>query len=165
MIGHSGQVCPTLIPAGYCKETSQYDSLHKAFIACPAFRGKDSNGIKQLFCDNLQEIYDRLYDIDAEPMDPHEDYYTTIATATKAAGEEHTTEMDSHTLLYLLEFYRITKIGGPNNPYACAEWPGIPIPHAILSLLDCKGLQFTFFIDKRESENYILHFYERNPAG
>ena len=90
-------------------------------MACPAFRGKDINGINQLFRDRLHEIYDRLYDIDAEPMDLPEDYYTTIATATEAAGEGHTAEMDPHTLLYLFEYYRITKIGGPNNPYACAE--------------------------------------------
>jgi len=54
-------------------------------------------------------------------MDPLEDYYTALATTTEAAGEGHTTEMDSHTLLYLLEIYKITKVGGPNNPYSCAE--------------------------------------------
>jgi len=32
-------------------------------------------------------------------------------------------------------------------------------------LLDIKGLQFIFFNDKRESENHILYFYERNPVG
>ena len=69
-------------------------------------------------------------------MDPPRDYYTAIATATEAAGEGQTTELDSHTLLYLLEISRITKVGGPNSPYACAEWPGIQIPQAILTLLD-----------------------------
>jgi hypothetical protein len=73
--------------------------------------------------------------------------------------------MDSHTLLYLLELYKITKIGGPNSPYACAEWPGIQIPQALLNLLDSKGLQFTFLNYKRKSEDHILHFYERNPEG
>jgi len=70
VIGHSGQVCPTLIPRDHSGETSQDDSLNKAFIACPAFRGKVSNCINRLFRDILHEIYDRLYDIDAEPMDP-----------------------------------------------------------------------------------------------
>ena len=74
LIGHSGQVFPTLIPTRHSGETSQDDSLHKAFIACQAFRGKDSNGIQHLLRDNVQEIYDRLYDIDAELMDPPEDY-------------------------------------------------------------------------------------------
>jgi hypothetical protein len=137
---HSGQVCPTLISTGHSGETSQDNSLHKACITCQAFRGKDNNGIQQLLLDNLQEIYDRLYDIDAELMELLEDYYTTIATATEAAGEGHTTELDPHTLLYLLEILRITKVGGPISPYACAEWPGIQIPRAILALLDNKGL-------------------------
>ena len=30
--------------------------------------------------------------------------------------------------------------------------------------MDNKGLHFTFFNDKRESENHTLLFYERNPA-
>jgi len=77
-------------------------------------------------------------------MDPPEDYYTATTIATEAAGKGHAAEMDSHTLLYLLEFYRITKIGGSNSSYACADWPGIQIPQAILILLDNKGLQFTF---------------------
>ena len=75
-------------------------------------------------------------------MDLPEDYSTPIAIITEAAGEGHTTEMDSHTLVYLLEFYRITKIGGPNSPYACAEWPGIQIPQTIFSLLDNKGTKY-----------------------
>jgi hypothetical protein len=44
-------------------------------------------------------------------MDLPEDYYTAIATTTEAAGEGHTTEMDPHTLLYLFEYCRITKMG------------------------------------------------------
>ena len=73
-------------------------------------------------------------------MDPPEGYYTSIATATEAPGEGHIAEMESHTFLYLLEFHKFTNIGGPNSPYACAEWPGIQIPQAILSPLDSKGL-------------------------
>ncbi len=53
-------------------------------------------------------------------MDPPEDYYTTMAIATEAAGEGHTSELGSHALLYHLEIYKITKVGGPNSPYACA---------------------------------------------
>ena len=118
-----------------------------------------------LFRDNLREIYDRLFDIDAEPMDIPEDYYTAIATASEAAGEGHTSEMKHHALIYLFEYYKITKIGGANSPYTCAEWPGIQIPQTILSLLDRKGLHFTFFNDKRVGEDHTLLFYERNPAG
>jgi hypothetical protein len=69
--------------------------------------------------------------------------------------------MDHHDLLYLFEYHKITKVGGVNSPYACAEWPGIQIPQVIL---DSKGLQFTFFDDKRVAEDYSLFFYERSPA-
>jgi hypothetical protein len=113
----------------------------------------------------MQEIYDSLYDIDAEPIDPLEDYYTAISMATEDAGEGHTTELDSHTLFYLLEIYRITKVGGQNSPYACVEWPGIQIPYAILTLMDNKGLQFTFFYDKREREDHILKLLRAKPGG
>ncbi len=34
-----------------------------------------------------------------------------------------------------------------------------------MSLLDRKGLQFTFYNDKRVAKDYLLFFYERNPAG
>ena len=36
-IWHSRQVWPTLIPTKHSGETLHDDSLHKAFIACPAF--------------------------------------------------------------------------------------------------------------------------------
>jgi hypothetical protein len=54
-------------------------------------------------------------------MDLPEDYYTTIATSTEAVGEGNTAEMYPHALFYLFEYYKITKIGGHNSPYACAE--------------------------------------------
>ncbi len=87
-----------------------------------------------------------------------EDYYTVISNGMEATGEGHTTEMDHRDLLYLLEYYKITKIGGANNPYEYAEWPRIQIPQAILSLLDQKELQFIFFNDKRVGEDYTLFF-------
>ena len=34
-----------------------------------------------------------------------------------------------------------------------------------MSLLDRKGLQFTFLNDKRVGEEHTLLLYERNPAG
>jgi len=99
LIGHTGQVCPILIPSGHSGETSQDDSLHKAYISRSAFKGKDSNGIHKLFRDSLREIYDKIFDIDAEPLPIPEDYYTSISNAKEAAGEEHTTVMDDHDLL------------------------------------------------------------------
>ena len=90
MIGHIGQVCPILIPSGQSGETSQDDSLRRAYISCPAFRERDHNGIHQLFKDSLWEIYDKIFDIDAEPLPNPEDYYTPISIAIEAAGEGQT---------------------------------------------------------------------------
>ena len=165
LIGHAGQVCPTIIPTRHNGETSQDDSLHKVYISCSAFRGKDNNGINQLFRDNLREIYDAIFDIDAELVEVPEDYYTIISNATEAAGEGHIALMAIYDLLYLFEYYKIAKIGGANSPYACAEWPGIQIPQTILSLLNNKGLQFTFYNDKREASVHALLLYERNTTG
>jgi hypothetical protein len=67
-------------------------------------------------------------------------------------------------MLYLFEFYKIVKIGGINNSCACIEWLGIQIPHAILSLLDEKGLRFTFYNNMRIAKEHTLHLYERNPT-
>jgi hypothetical protein len=69
LIGHIGQVCPSIIPEDHNLETSQDESLHKVYISCSAFRGKDINGINQLFRDNLRETYDTIFDIDAEPLE------------------------------------------------------------------------------------------------
>jgi hypothetical protein len=128
LLGQSRQACPTLIPTCHNGETSQDDSLHKVFFSCSTFKGKDNNGINHLFRENIHEIYDMPFDIDVEPIDIPVDYYTTIANATEATGEGHKAKIDPHTLLNLFEYYKITKIGGVNNPYACAEWPGIHIP-------------------------------------
>ena len=48
-------------------------------------------------------------------------------------------------MLYLMEFYKIVKIGGINNPFACIE---LHIPQAILSLICTKGIIYHFFDDK-----------------
>ena len=119
----------------------------------------------QLFRDSLQELYDRLYDIDAEQLSHPEDFYTALSEATETAGDSHTVALDTLNPLYLLEFYKIVKIGGIRSPYACIEWPRIQIPQAILSMLEEKGLLITFYNDKREAAEHTLHFYERNPSG
>jgi hypothetical protein len=113
-------VCPTIIPIGHGGE-SQDDSLHKVYISRSAFRGKYNNGINQLFRDGLREIYDEIFDIDAEPLEVPEDYYTVISNAMEAAGEGHIAGMASYDLLCLFDYYIVTKIGGTNSPYACAE--------------------------------------------
>jgi len=127
-------------------------------------RGIDNATIQQLFRDNLQEIYDGLFDVDADALEVPEDYYSAIAAATETAGDNQSVELEPQLILYLMEFYKIIKIGGINNPFACIEWPGIHIPHAILNILGTKGILFHFLDDKGAWEESLIQFYERNPA-
>ena len=112
------------------------------------FRGRDSAALHQLFKDSLQELYDMLFDIDADALAVPEDYYSAFAEANELAGDKQSIQLDPQILLYLMEFYKIVKIGGNNSPFACMEWPGIHIPQAILSLLDTKGIIYHFLDDK-----------------
>ena len=72
--------------------------------------------------------------------------------------------MDPQYLLYLLEYYKISKVGGANSPYACMQRPGIQIPQAIINPLDAKALLVNFIDDNKETVEHLLQFYERNPA-
>ncbi len=125
MLNYTCQVCPIFIPTGHTTETSLDDNLHNAFIFCPMLRDGDNATIQQLFRDCLQEIYDKLIDIDADPIEVPEDYYSAFATAPKTTRDNQNVELEPQLLLYLTEFYKIVRIGGINNPFACVEWPGI----------------------------------------
>ncbi len=65
LLGHSWQICPTLIPIRHIGETSQDDSLDKVYKSCTILKGKDINCINQLFRESPHDIYDMLLDIDA----------------------------------------------------------------------------------------------------
>jgi len=94
MLSQREQVCPTFIPTGHTAETSHDDNLHKAYISCTMFRGRDSATLQQLFIDNLQEIYDRLFHIDVDALAIPDDFYTSIAEATESTGESHIIELE-----------------------------------------------------------------------
>ena len=65
------------------------------------FRGRDNATLHQLFRHKLQELYDRLFDIDADALEVPEDYYSAIAEASKAARESQSIELEPQ-LLYTL---------------------------------------------------------------
>ena len=110
----------------------------------------------------MQELYDRLYDIDTEHLSQPEDFYTALSDATETTRDSNYAALDT---LYLFEFCKIVKIIGNNNPYACIEWPGIHIPQAILSLLEEKGLLITFYNDKGRRRNiYCIFTSGTQPA-
>jgi len=105
------------------------------------FRGRDGASLHQLFRNRLQELYERLFDIAADALAVPEYYYSAIAEESEQAGDKQNIELDPQIhLLYLMEFYKIVKIGGVNIPFASMVWPGIQIPQEILSLLDIKGI-------------------------
>ena len=124
LLGHTWQVCATLISTGHYGETAQDETLHKAFVACAHFRGKDISSLLQLFRDSLQELYDKLYDIDAEQLSHLEDFYTALSGATETSGDSHTAALD--TLTHYISS-NSTRSSRSAVSYACIEWQGIKI--------------------------------------
>jgi len=49
------------------------------------------------------------------------DFYTAISDAIYYAGDATIVELHSPELLYMFEFYKITKIGGTTSPYVNIE--------------------------------------------
>ena len=117
------------------------------------------------FRDSAQEIYDRLVNLDADTLEVLDDYYSALSEAVEAAGDRHCVELGPHHTLYFFEYYKISKVGCANNPYACTQWPGIHIRQAIINLLDTKDLLVNFMDDNGGTEEHYIQLYERNPAG
>ncbi len=69
------------------------------------------------------------------------------------------------SLMYILEYYRLYKVGDPIGPYACMEWPGIQISQALLTLLEDRPLLCPFSQDDGYTYNSNIYLYDRNPAG
>ncbi len=69
------------------------------------------------------------------------------------------------SLLYILEYFKIYKVGDPTGPYACMEWPGIQIPQAMLTFLEDISLLYPFYQEEGYTYNSNTYFYDRNPAG
>jgi hypothetical protein len=114
----------------------------------------------------LSTTYENILALDtAEDFQVPEDLIFALNEAEDLAGEQTTVEMDAGTHLFLLEFSKITNTGGVNNPFVTIKWPGIQIPQAIANKLLEKSLKCSFTTDTGASEEHLLTFYERNPAG
>jgi len=130
------------------------------------FRGRGNIGIRALLREILQSNYEALLDDNGNhDYTIPNDFYTVISDAIDHAGDATNLKLQSPELLYLFEFYKISKIGGTISPYVNIEWLGIQIPTAITSLLEDTGLNFPFINDNNEWEQHDVHFYERNPTG
>jgi len=69
------------------------------------------------------------------------------------------------SLLHILEYSKVYKVGDPTGPYACIEWPGIQIPHVLLTVLDGRPLLCSFSQEEGYTYSSNIYFYDRNPAG
>ena len=90
-------------------------------MSSPIFRGKDHVGLHQLFRDCTQEIYDNIVSLDDDGLDIPYDYYTALSDALEGARDRHYVELSPQHQLYLFEYYKISKVGGVNNPHACVQ--------------------------------------------
>lgn len=166
LLTYTGHVCPVLLPTGHTSEASEDASLHRLHVSCDAFRGHDAGSLLQLFKDSLRDIYGNTINLDgAEAHQRPDDYYTALNDAMEASADQPAVDLDSRTMLYLFEFNKISKTGGINNPYATIEWPGIQIPHAIITNLEGEPLKRSFISEEGTWDEHFITFYERNPAG
>jgi len=69
------------------------------------------------------------------------------------------------SLLYILKYSRIYKVGDPAGPNARMEWPGIKIPQALLILLNDKPLLCPFSQEEGYTYTSNIYFYDQNPAS
>ena len=137
MLTHDGKVSLVLIPAGHMGEESDDPSLHKIFISCAHFRGKDNGAIQSYIQDSLAEMYDELLLNPDDNFIIPEDFVDIIATtmAENTSADNNTITLKNTGLLYLMEYNKIYKVGGVNIPYASIKRAGIQIPQAISTML------------------------------
>ena len=130
MMTHDGNGSPVLIPIGHMGEESDDPSLHKIFISCVHFRGKDNGAIQSYIQDNLAEMYVELLLNPDDNFTIPEAFVDIIATAMAqhTSADNNTITLKNTDLLYLIEYIRIYKVRAVSSPYASMGWPGIQIP-------------------------------------
>jgi len=82
---HNGCVSSVIIPTGHMGYESDDHTLHKIFISCAHFRGKDNETLQALLQDNLAAQYEDLL------LHPDDDfsipeYFVDIIATTMAKG-------------------------------------------------------------------------------
>jgi hypothetical protein len=85
-------------------EESDDPTLHKIFISCANFRGKDNGAIQALLQDSVLEKYDDILLHPDNGFIIPEDFVDIIATtmAETAAANNNAIELKNKDLLYLL---------------------------------------------------------------
>ncbi len=99
-----GRVSPVIITIRHIGEESEDPTLHKIFISCAHFRGKDNGVLHALLQDNLAEPYDDLLRHPDDDFSLLDDFVDIIATtmAEAVATNNNVIKLNNKDLLYLL---------------------------------------------------------------
>jgi hypothetical protein len=97
---------------------------------------------------------------------PTIDLLGDIHTAVEAAEDQEAKSVffPVNTLLDILEYLRVTKVGDPTGSYACIEWPGFQIPQTLLAAVHLLPVLCPFSEDDGTLSYRELYLYEKNPA-
>jgi hypothetical protein len=143
----TGLRCPALIPPGLPKGDTEDVSLRRAFISCEDFRGLDNSGLTELLRATVHDLYETVYaEAGDQPISVPIDLVGSISMGLAEADREKTSYLllPKLTLLYILEYTRVFKVGSPFGPHAGMDWPGLQIPQSLTSLLGNRPLLLPF---------------------
>jgi len=103
---HNGCASPVIIPTRHMGEESDAPILHKIFISCTQFRGKDTGALQVLLQDNLSKQYEDVLLHPDNDFNIPEDFVDIIATtmAKAAVANRNIIELKKRDLLYLLKY-------------------------------------------------------------
>jgi hypothetical protein len=112
MLNRNGTVSPIIIPTRHMGQVSDDTSLHKVFISCTRFRGKNNGALHALHQDNQAEQYKGLLLNPDDDFDIPYDFVDIIATtmAEGATSSKSTLGIPNRDLLYLLDYIRLFKV-------------------------------------------------------
>jgi hypothetical protein len=77
LLTYNGCVNLVIIPTGHLGDESDDPTLHKVFISCTHFKGKDNGALHALVKDNLAEQYEDLFLLPDDDFDIPEDLLTS----------------------------------------------------------------------------------------
>jgi hypothetical protein len=156
-----------MVPNGIIKTDAETVNLSKAYMVFNDFRGLNNLQLQALMLKTASDLYEAsLAEAGSSfliPFDPIGDIALAITQADSQNNEY--VMLPRPSLLYILEYSRIYKVGDPTGPYACMEWPGIQISQALLTMLDDIPLLCPFSQEEGYAYTSNIKFYDRNLVG
>jgi len=162
----TSKLAAIMVPNGVLKSKADTGNLTKAYMACNDFRGIDNLQLQARMIKTAFDLYKASL-AEAGPsflIPPELIGDITLALMHADSQNNEYVLLLRPSLLYILEYSRIYKVGDPTGPYACMEWPGIQIPQALITQLDDRSLLRPFSQEKYTYTTSI-YFCDRNPAG